>query len=130
MNLKFLFSFFLLTLYYNLLAVLSAPSASTVQDLERIDSTLNRTTRDLGASAVVAVLYGVGLASMSIANSNKCSATAGCFNGFCWAWCGVSLESGEWCFTTKTYSQSYKYVTCQYDSDCNECWKCAGPCTI
>lgn len=111
-------------------AVLSAPSMATVHDFERIDSTLNRTTRDLGASAVVAVLYSIGLASMSISNSRKCSATAGCFNGFCWAWCGVSLTGGEWCYTTKTYSQSFNYVSCQYDSDCDECWKCAGSCTI
>lgn len=91
---------------------------------------VNRTKRDLIATTVVALIYGVGLASLSIANQNKCSVNAGCFKGHCWAWCGVSLSDGEWCFTTKTHSQSYEYVHCSSDDECNKCWKCAGPCTL
>lgn len=109
-------------------AVLAKPNPDTPQDLELI--THQKKKRDLGASVVVAALYGIGLASMSIANANKCSATAGCHKGKCWAWCGVSMTDGEWCYTTKTYSQSFEYVPCEYDSDCNECWKCAGSCTL
>lgn len=90
----------------------------------------NRTKRELIAIAAVAVIYGVGLASMSVANSNKCSLGAGCHRGKCWAWCGVSLSDGEWCYTTKTYSQSYEYVPCTSDYDCNNCWNCGGPCSI
>lgn len=131
MNFKFLLTIFLLTSFCNLFIVHSAPNqATTIQDVELVKSALNRGRRDLGATVVVAALYGVGLASMSISNANKCSATAGCFNGYCWAWCGVSLTDGEWCYTTKTYSQSFEYVQCEYDSDCDECWKCAGSCTI
>lgn len=90
----------------------------------------NRTKRDLIAVAAVSVIYGVGLASMSISNSQKCSVEAGCQKGKCWAWCGVSLSNGEWCYTTKTYSQSYAFVPCTSDGDCDKCWKCGGPCTI
>lgn len=50
--------------------------------------------------------------------------------GYCWAWCGISLSGGEWCYTTKTHTQSYEYVECKQDSDCDVCWKCGGPCTL
>lgn len=131
MNSKYLFVAFLMATFGHLIAVIAKPYSSSVQDFELIESVAwNRTRRDLGASAVVAVIYGIGLASLSIANSNKCSATAGCHKGFCWAWCGVSLTGGEWCYTTHTYSQSYEYIPCKYDSECNECWKCAGACTV
>lgn len=131
MSPKYLLIFFQLVVVGHLFAVLAKPHSNTLQDIEFVESAaLNRTIRDLGATAVVAVIYGVGLASMSIANSNKCSAIAGCNKGYCWAWCGVSLTDGEWCYTTKSYSQSFEYVPCQYDSECDECWKCAGSCTI
>lgn len=109
-------------------AALTEPNSNAPQDLELIAHQMKK--RDLGATAVVAAIYGIGLASMSIANTNKCSVTAGCNKGFCWAWCGVSLSDGEWCYTTKTHSQSFEYVPCKYDSECNECWRCAGSCTI
>lgn len=130
MTSKFALAFFILIVFGQLLTVFGRTESSRVQDFELNKAVRNRTERDLGATAVVAVIYGVGLASISIANSRKCSATAGCFKGYCWAWCGVSLTSGEWCYTTQTYSQSFEYVPCKYDSECNECWKCAGSCTI
>lgn len=52
----------------------------------------------------------------------------GCYYGYCWAGC-TATSVGEWCYTTKTYSQSYDYVTCSSDSDCDLCWACAGPCS-
>lgn len=56
----------------------------------------------------------------------------GCWKGYCWAGCntGFPLTIGvEWCYTsTKSYSQSYSYVTCTADTQCNFNWKCAGPC--
>lgn len=51
----------------------------------------------------------------------------GCHKGYCWTYCSIG---SQWCYTTKTYSQSYKYERCTEDSDCNGCWKCAGPCTV
>ena len=73
---------------------------------------------------------GSGLAVDSIKNAFECSQKAGCHKGYCWAWCGVSLSGGEWCYTTRTYSQSFNYVSCNSDSDCDPCWKCAGSCTL
>lgn len=72
----------------------------------------------------------IGLPMLAIENAGKCSYTAGCYKGSCWAYCGISLSSGDWCYTTKTYSQSYAYVSCKHDDECNKCWKCAGPCTV
>lgn len=102
----------------------------TISDIEHTEVASNKKKRDLGASAVVAAIFGIGLISMSISNQNKCSVTAGCHKSYCWAWCGVNLSGGEWCYTTKIHSQSYKYVSCEYDYDCDECWKCGGPCTL
>lgn len=110
--------------------IVGMPNTSNLPEFPHNENALNRTKRDFGAAAVVGVFYAVGLATMSISNSFKCSATAGCFKGYCWTWCGVSLTDGEWCYTTKTYSQSFEYVPCKYDSECNECWKCAGSCTL
>lgn len=115
------------------IAVSGKPNGTVTSNISRIDEIEvygNRTKRELIAAAAVAVIYGVGLASMSIANSQKCSVEAGCHKGKCWAWCGVSLSDGEWCFTTKTYSQSYDYVPCTTQYDCDKCWKCGGPCSI
>lgn len=100
----------------------------------RTDKTVevkNRTKRDIVAATAVVIIYGVSLASMSIANSNRCSVETGCHNGKCWAWCGVSLSGGEWCYTTRrNSSQSYEYVSCTSEYDCDKCWKCGGPCTL
>lgn len=116
-------------------AVVGKPNGVTTIDAFEVQSGgggggNNRTKRELIAVVAVGIMYGVGLASMSIANSNKCSVEAGCHKGKCWAWCGVSLSDGEWCYTTKTYSQSYDYVACTSDYDCEKCWKCGGPCSI
>lgn len=129
MNSKILVALFALSICsIPLKTVVGIPSV--LNDYESSEIAVNRTKRDLIASAAVAIIYGVGLASLSIANADKCSVTAGCFKGRCWAWCGVSLSSGEWCYTTRTYSQSYEYVPCDSDEECNKCWKCAGPCTL
>lgn len=114
-------------------AVIGKPNGLAASNFQQIDGAVvggNRTKRELIAIVAVAAIYGVGLASMSIANSNKCSVEAGCHKGKCWAWCGVSLSDGEWCYTTKTYSQSYNYVACTTDYDCEKCWRCGGPCSI
>jgi hypothetical protein len=57
----------------------------------------------------------------------------GCHEGYCWSECFGPIAFwncgfGEWCYTTKTYSQSYLYVKCNNKNDCNREWKCAGPC--
>ena len=55
----------------------------------------------------------------------------GCYKGYCWANCyGPLTEMGvhNWCYTTKSYSQSYEYVKCTSDDQCNACWNCGGPC--
>jgi len=59
----------------------------------------------------------------------------GCSSGWCWAGCmsGVplpGLSSVEWCWTTRTWSQSYAYVRCSVDSDCDLSWHCAGACSV
>lgn len=104
------------------------PSQDTADNIEtdRMESSQNRTKRGLEPLAEL----GGKLAAESIINSGKCSTEAGCHKGYCWAWCGVSLSDGEWCYTTKTYSQSYKYVKCKKNSDCDACWKCGGPCAL
>lgn len=71
----------------------------------------------------------VGLAVPAIVNSFECG-QFGCLNGRCWSYCGVSLTGGEWCYTTKGYSQDFNYVSCSNADDCNGCWKCAGSCTV
>lgn len=65
----------------------------------------------------------------NIANG-MCSATAGCTKGYCWAYCGVSLSSGSWCYTTEVQAQSGDYVTCTDNEVCNPCWNCGGRCGI
>ncbi|KAI9241275.1 MAG: hypothetical protein BYD32DRAFT_77782 [Podila humilis] len=55
----------------------------------------------------------------------------GCHKGYCWAGCvAVSPFGGEWCYTTKGYSQDYQYVKCSSADECNSNWKCAGPCAL
>lgn len=62
--------------------------------------------------------------------AGRCSTQAGCYKGYCWAWCGASLSaaSKDWCWTTKTFSKSKQYVECSQHADCNTCWNCAGEC--
>lgn len=40
------------------------------------------------------------------------------------------FNNPEWCYTTRSYSQSYRYVSCSNDNECDLCWKCAGPCSV
>lgn len=76
-------------------------------------------------------VFGIGaLAGVAIDNSQRCAFEAGCHKGYCWTYCGLSLSSGDWCYTTKTYSQSFDYVRCSRDDECDKCWKCAGSCTL
>lgn len=66
----------------------------------------------------------------AVKNSGGCSEDAGCHNGYCWAWCGLSLSNAEWCYTTEGSTYDFQYVRCQRDSDCQKCWRCAGPCAL
>jgi len=55
----------------------------------------------------------------------------GCHKGWCWSGCQVgSFNINEWCYTTKTWSQSYDYVRCGQKYDCSPDWKCGGPCSL
>ncbi|XP_031626819.1 allergen Tha p 2-like [Contarinia nasturtii] len=92
-----------------------------------IDTGLNRTKRQLSDAGIG---VGVDLISKSITNAFECAAKAGCHKGYCWTWCGASLTGGEWCYTTRAHSQSFQYVGCSSDSECDPCWKCAGSCTL
>ncbi|KAF8454120.1 hypothetical protein BDZ91DRAFT_786602 [Kalaharituber pfeilii] len=43
----------------------------------------------------------------------------GCYKGWCWAGCSSGVpgfEGKEWCYTTKSYSQSFEYVRCNEDN--------------
>lgn len=105
----------------NFINVFGEPTEK-LQDLELFENLRNRTT---SFSFMLSAVDKLGdMIVESIMNSLKCSEEAGCHKGYCWAWCGVSLSGGEWCYTTKTKSQSYEYVECKQDSDCDPCWKC------
>lgn len=106
---------------------------STVNEYKSTELVVNRTKRAVqvgGEEVVSAISRGIERVVKSIANLSSCSETAGCHKGYCWAWCGFSLSSGGWCYTTKSYSQSYQYEECNSDDDCDKCWKCAGPCAL
>lgn len=57
-----------------------------------------------------------------------CASTAGCKGTYCWTYCGLSLSSGEWCYTTNGQSGG-PYKRCETDDDCDPCDKCSGRCT-
>lgn len=76
------------------------------------------------------VTSGVLAGGASLTNAFKCSNGRGCHKGYCWAWCGADLSSGDWCYTTRSHSQSFDYVKCSRDGQCDNCWKCAGSCTL
>ena len=56
--------------------------------------------------------------------------------GRCWSYCicaspfanAVGAFGKEWCWTTQGSSLDGNYVQCYSRSDCDPCWKCAGPC--
>lgn len=58
----------------------------------------------------------------------SCSAEWGCHDGYCWADCQGYGYTG-WCWTTKSYSQSYQWVTCEHSGQCGQCDSCADPCS-
>lgn len=68
-----------------------------------------------------------GLTSVIARAADQSCREFGCHKNKCWAYCSLG---NQWCYTTKSYSQSYQYVSCSKDEDCNGCWKCAGPCTL
>lgn len=79
-------------------------------------------------AAVGAVTAGIGgLTSIISRAADQSCREYGCLKNYCWSYCSLG---NQWCYTTKSYSQSYAYVTCDKDEDCNGCWKCAGPCTL
>ncbi|GBP40613.1 Allergen Tha p 2 [Eumeta japonica] len=59
----------------------------------------------------------------------QCSYKRGCRDGYCWAGCGWGGGDDDWCYTTTSYSQSYAYVECTSDAQCDGCWNCAGICS-
>lgn len=131
----------LLTVVIGALESIIVGLPSTVNEYKSTEWVVNRTKRaypikgdttlQVGGDKVFsAISRGIEVVVKSIANLSSCSETAGCHKGYCWAWCGFSLSSGGWCYTTKTHSQSYQYVECNSDDDCDKCWKCAGPCAF
>ncbi|XP_026819556.2 uncharacterized protein LOC113558283 [Rhopalosiphum maidis] len=81
---------------------------------------------------VVASIGGItaasgGLISVISRAADQSCREFGCHNNRCWSYCSIG---NQWCYTTKTYSQSYAYVSCTRDDECNGCWKCGGPCTV
>lgn len=117
----YLFFFTLIVCYNSFTFGLPNPS-TVVEDLESIDTANN----DGGLSRN---LTRVARAE----NHSNCVTSGGCWKGYCWAHClaiGNLVVANEWCYTTKSYSQSYEYVTCSSDSECDLCWNCAGSCTV
>lgn len=58
---------------------------------------------------------------------------SGCMQNMCWTNCGPRLYSADWCYVTKNHTvpkKEIKIVSCEKDSDCNPCWKCAFTCTM
>lgn len=49
----------------------------------------------------------------------------GCHKGYCYAYCDLG-----WCYTTRGSTQSYVYVRCNHDNQCDDCWSCGGPCAL
>lgn len=58
----------------------------------------------------------------------------GCYRGYCYSDCDNGLDglfgTDPWCYTTDSYSQSFKYMKCTRDEDCRYDWACAGACSI
>lgn len=63
-------------------------------------------------------------------NPTSCARKWGCYQGYCWAGCDATAVNNEWCYTTRGYSQDYQYIRCSRDSECSDCWACAGACTV
>lgn len=80
----------------------------------------------VGAVGGVTAAVG-GLTSVIAQAADQSCREFGCHKNYCWSYCSLG---NQWCYTTKTYSQSFAYVSCTKDEDCNGCWKCAGSCTL
>jgi len=81
---------------------------------------------------VVAAVGGVtsaagGLVSVISRAADQSCREFGCHKNYCWSYCSLG---NQWCYTTKSSSQSFDYVPCTRDDECNGCWKCAGSCTL
>jgi len=61
--------------------------------------------------------------TFSVCGGDKC----GCWKNHCWSYCSFGKQ---WCYTGKSYSQSFKYEACTKDEQCMPSWKCAGSCTV
>lgn len=68
-----------------------------------------------------------GLVSIISRAADQSCREFGCHKNNCWAYCSIG---NQWCYTTKSHSQSFEYVPCTKDEECNGCWKCAGSCTV
>lgn len=103
---------------------------AAVPNFKVVEKSSNVTDRGWPTYVFLFILASLPFATTGGLNAGKCSEKGGCYKGLCWAYCGLSLSSLDWCYTTESYSQSYEYVTCEYNSDCNLCWRCAGSCTL
>jgi hypothetical protein len=61
--------------------------------------------------------------SYEVCGGQRC----GCWKGHCWSYCSFGKN---WCYTTNTYSQSFKYKPCSKNDQCRPGDKCAGACTV
>lgn len=121
-NGKWIFVWLTISSLY-LLETTAIPAQVNISAADRV----KRDAVDIGASGA-----GDGaslLISYWEAGSGPC-AESGCYDGYCWAGCGLTRTAlAAWCYTTKSYSQSFAYVKCNKDRDCGSCWSCAGSCT-
>lgn len=97
---------------------------TTLIETVPVEAAPNRTKR------VVPEGFAIWLSYKSISNSNGCAEVSGCYLGYCWSYCGISKTDGEWCYTTRSFSQSFQYEKCTLDWHCEKCWNCAGSCTL
>lgn len=75
--------------------------------------------------------YGDFRETISTANQTptKRSNYSGCNKSHCWKRCN-GVDDGKWCFTTKSYAESYDFVPCTNDSECDASLECGGPCRM
>lgn len=140
----------------SLCEVFGMPDPSVANDYSMANLTSHRNKRQIGGTVGIAAkaidnLLSAPTKSSCFKSGCKCGIYGVCR---CWAHCqsAHSSRTREWyyntitrriigpttyiplryrCYTTKSgYSQDRKYVRCSRPSDCDGCWKCAGPCTI
>lgn len=99
---------------------------SSIQN-KTMPSRQKRGGADNAAEAVRGILAG---GQETPGDVRGCAFQGGCRNGRCWAGCDATVVDNEWCYTTRGYSQDYRYIGCGQDHECDKCWKCAGPCSI